>query len=690
VGTPITTNTPSITGIVSSYTIRPALPDGLQIDATTGRIGGTPTAVSAQTTYTVTATNPGGSTTAQVQIKVLSGPTTLVNLGHSAAIVALCTNATRVLSEDGYGHWVLWDYASADTITSGNGAVDVTSTDPYMPGIALAGPTMGIFDGTNVNIYSASDGRLTVAVPGGEWFRLATDGSYVLIGSQTGLMVYSAAGTLAFSHSGDYRSGQNVYAAPTQIQVERGNFIENIAFPSGSSTLTPLFAGNFQSWFTDGHRFLTVVGDSVLTYSANGALQATLPYPPNAQALIGQGNWISIVASSATGSVLSTYAVGSTTPTQVYAIPAPYNTVAASGLELAFFDYGSPEINVIDMSGSTPTNKNYMLPSPLYVAGAFAANSASSWIVACNNSVILDGTTLNSKPRLFNYGRALSIVASSNTAAIATESGRILIYDLRGPEQKGVIESMASKLAISADSTVLAFADLSGRGPFPPSDPDLHFYSLPSLTLMGTVGTPGLLDFSLSDSGNEVGLLIGNMSEVMHRDGSERLTLASAGPGAPILSPDGTLAAVSNAPADAGIIMSAPQLTIYKNGLPIASPWGAAEGWIDSNHLLVAAFDFHTMSYWNYSNSAVLDASGAIVTAFTFNQNQLPAIANPSFIQGGSVYDPVSNAIYSLTTANVTFQGSETPQPGRAVGAAGTSTIAYQSKNGAVRIEPFQ
>jgi hypothetical protein len=70
VGQAITTDTPTITGTVTSYSISPALPAGLGINTTTGAISGTPTAVAAQATYTITATNSAGSATATVNVLV--------------------------------------------------------------------------------------------------------------------------------------------------------------------------------------------------------------------------------------------------------------------------------------------------------------------------------------------------------------------------------------------------------------------------------------------------------------------------------------------------------------------------------------------------------------------------------------------------------------------------------------------
>ena len=61
-------------GTVISYSVSPALPAGLSLSATTGIISGTPTVVTASDSYTVTATNSGGSATAAVTIAVNAAP----------------------------------------------------------------------------------------------------------------------------------------------------------------------------------------------------------------------------------------------------------------------------------------------------------------------------------------------------------------------------------------------------------------------------------------------------------------------------------------------------------------------------------------------------------------------------------------------------------------------------------------
>lgn len=69
----ITTITPTITGTPATCTSTPALPAGLLINGSSCAITGTPSSLQANTSYTITATNGSGSTTALINIAVTSG-----------------------------------------------------------------------------------------------------------------------------------------------------------------------------------------------------------------------------------------------------------------------------------------------------------------------------------------------------------------------------------------------------------------------------------------------------------------------------------------------------------------------------------------------------------------------------------------------------------------------------------------
>lgn len=70
VGTPVSALAPTVTGTVSTYTVSPALPDGLALNAATGVISGTPTTAAANATYTVTATNTSGGVSFSLALMV--------------------------------------------------------------------------------------------------------------------------------------------------------------------------------------------------------------------------------------------------------------------------------------------------------------------------------------------------------------------------------------------------------------------------------------------------------------------------------------------------------------------------------------------------------------------------------------------------------------------------------------------
>jgi hypothetical protein len=218
----------------------------------------------------------------------------------------------------------------------------------------------------------------------------------------------------------------------------------------------------------------------------------------------------------------------------------------------------------VDLSGATPAKADFSI-APLARPVAYAATSSSQWVAGNYNGAILDGASLSSTARYFGYGQATSITAAGNSVAIATASGQIALYDLTGPTRTSTFSFPAGKLVFSADGTILAASPADG--PFDVPDRNINFYSVLSFTLLDSIpsqccadNTPYLADFTFSGSATTVGQLLQTdippsnpvnsythsfSQEISGPTGTPATNLGT-NQAVPLLSPDGTLAAVAN------------------------------------------------------------------------------------------------------------------------------------------------
>ena len=159
-GTAITAMTPTVSGGTPTYTISPALPAGLSINATTGVISGTLTATQTGTvTYTITAANSGGSVTATISLIYNTAPTGIALSPASVAENAVSGTTVGTLSAT--------DADAGDTFTfalvSGTGSTDNASFT--LDGTSLK--TVAVFDFETKASYSV---RVRVTDAGGLTF----------------------------------------------------------------------------------------------------------------------------------------------------------------------------------------------------------------------------------------------------------------------------------------------------------------------------------------------------------------------------------------------------------------------------------------------------------------------------------------------------------------------------------------
>ncbi|MDX1957502.1 MAG: putative Ig domain-containing protein [Leptospiraceae bacterium] len=198
------TVTPTKTGTIVSCVSNPSLPAGLTLNNTTCAISGTATVEQNATAYVITASNAGGSTTANITISVAQPP---LNLSYpSLNAIGYANNIAMSISPSVTGNSITY------------------SINPALPtGISLNTST-GVISGT----YSANEGStsayiITATNSGGSTTTNVTLTFFGRLPFKTGQTqcydtsgnVISCAGT---GQDGEYQSGQphSVYSGPNQ------------------------------------------------------------------------------------------------------------------------------------------------------------------------------------------------------------------------------------------------------------------------------------------------------------------------------------------------------------------------------------------------------------------------------------------------------------------------------------------
>jgi hypothetical protein len=162
-GTAITPLSPSVTGTAISYSINPTLPAGLSLDVTGGVISGTPTAPTAQATYTVTATNGTGSTTFAWVLTVRSA-TAISGTAASGAPITASMNGVVTLKDSSS------PAKTVTTTTDGSGKYSFTPaqiqgfTAPFMLEISYQAGGASYYLHSAVTAEDAASGNATINI----------------------------------------------------------------------------------------------------------------------------------------------------------------------------------------------------------------------------------------------------------------------------------------------------------------------------------------------------------------------------------------------------------------------------------------------------------------------------------------------------------------------------------------------
>jgi len=170
--TPIASLSPTLTtGSEITYSIDPALPEGLVINPLTGVISGTPSAAAASTIYTVTASNTGGSTTTTLTIVVDAVPA-----DTTAPVITRIGNASIV---------VAWGDSYTDAGATATDNVDSSVT------VTSSGSVNTAVPGTYTITYNATDAANNNATPVTRTVTVSAPSSEVGADGLSGLLRYA-------------------------------------------------------------------------------------------------------------------------------------------------------------------------------------------------------------------------------------------------------------------------------------------------------------------------------------------------------------------------------------------------------------------------------------------------------------------------------------------------------------------
>jgi hypothetical protein len=155
---------PTVTGTATSYSVSPALPAGLALNATTGVISGTPTAIAAQAKYTVTASNAGGAANADITITVNDiNPAAIT---YTSPTVALATGlpTTKLVPTTAPGGGAIVSWSISPALSAG---LSFSTTDGSITGTPTAAAAATAYTVSATNSGGQSTFVLTLSVQSG-------------------------------------------------------------------------------------------------------------------------------------------------------------------------------------------------------------------------------------------------------------------------------------------------------------------------------------------------------------------------------------------------------------------------------------------------------------------------------------------------------------------------------------------
>ena len=484
-GTTITANTPSSSGgAVVSYSVSPSLPTGLSLNTSTGAINGTPTAVTAAGSYTVTATNSGGAATTHLTITVNdAAPSNLTYGTNPAAYTKSLTISSNSPSNSG---GAVLSYAVVPALPAG---LSMSTSTGVVTGTPTAVTASAPYTVTATNITGTANANLVIAVndapPTNLTYTAAasvyTKGTAITSNSPAAsggaVVSYSVSpslpGGLSLSTATGVISGTPTVLAPQADYTVTATNSGGIAKVALTITVKDVAPTNLTYWastavYTKG----TVIasntpsysGGTVVSYSISPGLSAGLSLNTSTGIITGTPTAVAAtasytVAATNTGGSITvglTITVNDVAPSSlvyltnpaVYTkgVAIPSNSPGNSGG--AVVSYSANPSLPAGMSLNTSTGDISGIPAAITAPAAYTVTATNS---GGSTAAIVTITVNDVAPSNLSYSNNSLILTTDNvtaTSAPSHDGGVVTSY--------AVLPSLPSGLALNANTGVIS------------------------------------------------------------------------------------------------------------------------------------------------------------------------------------------------------------------------------------------
>jgi hypothetical protein len=292
-------------GAITSHSITPDVPSGVTFDSTTGLISGTPLQTQVSTTYTVTATNGGGSANATYTLIVHAVPVGAPSILITPAVESITIGSSisgYVLTNRG---GLITSYSISPNTTSALNGLTFDSTTGLLSGTPTAVQASTTYTITATNVTGSSYGTYTLTVAGAP---VAIPAISITPPSEV-VTAGNAIVGYSITNAGGAASKYYIFpSAPagTTFNTTTGLLSGTPTVPMAAKTYT-ITAQNAQGVSQDSYTLTVLAVPSIQLGTAPQNIVAQIP------AAMRVGNADQVLAAVATSGLKVTYTVGDTT-----------------------------------------------------------------------------------------------------------------------------------------------------------------------------------------------------------------------------------------------------------------------------------------------------------------------------------------------------------------------------------------